>query len=97
MSTLARTHFLSINDWVESELEIEMAFGKAIKLRRVEIDITQEALALKSGLARSFVSGVERGAVKASIRSVWSIAAGLECRPSDLWLVAERFASDDNR
>ena len=73
-------------------MDIEVAFGKAVKLRRVEIDLSQEALSLKSGLARSFVSGIERGTVKASIRSVWKIATSLDCRPSDIWKEAERLA-----
>lgn len=71
-------------------MDIEIAFGKAVKLRRIEIDLSQEALALKSGLARSFVSGIERGAVKASVRSVWRLAAGLDTLPSAIWREAER-------
>ncbi|ARU26084.1 helix-turn-helix domain-containing protein [Cellvibrio sp. PSBB006] len=71
-------------------MDILVCFGKAVKLRRVEVDLTQEALADKAGLARSFVSGIERGATKASIESVWRLANALDCSPSDLWVVAER-------
>jgi transcriptional regulator with XRE-family HTH domain len=56
----------------------------------VELDYSQEELANKADLARSFVSGVERGTAKASIASVWKLAVALECYPSDLWLSAER-------
>ena len=71
-------------------MDIAVAFGKAIKLRRTELDLSQEALADKANLARSFVSGVERGAAKASVGSVWKLSLALECKPSDLWLEAER-------
>lgn len=57
-------------------MDIFVCFGKAVKLRRVEMDLNQEALADKAGLARSFVSGIERGATKASIESVWRLAIG---------------------
>lgn len=69
---------------------ISTAFGRAIKLRRVEIGFSQEELADKAELARSFVSGIERGLAKASTTSVWKIAKALKCNPSDIWLMAER-------
>jgi transcriptional regulator with XRE-family HTH domain len=70
--------------------DILVCFGKAVKMRRVEVDMSQEALADKADLARSFVSGIERGATKASVESVWRLASALGCRPSDLWKTAER-------
>jgi transcriptional regulator with XRE-family HTH domain len=71
-------------------MDILICFGKAVKLRRVEVDLSQEALADKAELARSFLSGIERGTTKASIESVWRLANALDCRPSDLWITAER-------
>lgn len=47
-------------------MDIQKAFGKAIKLRRTELDFSQEELAGEAKLARSFVSGVERGESNAS-------------------------------
>lgn len=58
----------------EEALKVGRTFGRAVKIRRIEIGYTQEELADKAGLARSFVSGIERGAAKASIASVWQIA-----------------------
>lgn len=71
-------------------MEISTAFGRAVRLKRVELDMKQEELAFKAEMARSFLSGIERGTVKASIDSVLKLANALGCRPSDLWLVAER-------
>lgn len=73
-------------------MDIEKAFGRAVKIRRVELDISQEELADKAGMARSFVSGIELGNKAASITSVWRLARALNCTPSDLWLNAERLA-----
>ena len=71
-------------------MDIALAFGRAVKLKRVELDISQESLAYEAYMARSFLSGIERGVAKASIDSVWKLATALNCRPSDLWLEAER-------
>lgn len=71
-------------------LKISMAFGRAIKLRRVELGYNQEELADRADLARSFVSGIERGVAKATVTSVWKLAQALDCNPSDIWVVAER-------
>ncbi|WP_336367645.1 helix-turn-helix domain-containing protein [Marinobacter sp. C2H3] len=69
--------------------DVGQAFGRAIKLRRVEVGLTQEELADRAQLARSFVSGIERGTVKASTETVWKLSQGLTCRPSRIWLLAE--------
>lgn len=74
-------------------VDIQVAFGRAVKLRRTELDFSQEELADASTLARSFVSGVERGESNASTASVWKLAQALKCMPSDLWLAAERIYS----
>ncbi|AKV98782.1 XRE family transcriptional regulator [Marinobacter sp. CP1] len=74
----------------EEAVRVGLAFGRAVKIKRVEIGLTQEDFAEKTGLARSFVSGIERGAAKASTVTVWRLADGLGCLPSQLWQVAER-------
>lgn len=71
-------------------MELASAFGLAVKIKRIEMRLNQDALAFEAGMARSFVSGIERGVAKASIDSVWKLATALNCRPSDLWLEAER-------
>lgn len=71
-------------------MEISVAFGKAVRIRRVEVGISQETLANKAGFARSFLSAIERGAKQPTTGSVWRLAEALNCLPSDLWLTAER-------
>lgn len=75
-------------------MEISIAFGKAVKIRRVEVGISQEALADKAGFARSFLSGIESGTKMPTTMSVWRLAQALDCKPSDLWLTAERLIQD---
>jgi transcriptional regulator with XRE-family HTH domain len=71
-------------------VDILEAFGKAVKLRRVELDMSQEVLAERADCARSFVSSVELGAKAASLTSISRLAQALQCQPSDLMLTAER-------
>ena len=71
-------------------MDIQKAFGMAVRLKRTELSMSQETLALAAGKARSFVSAVERGTTAASLTSMWELANALETKPSDLWRDAER-------
>jgi transcriptional regulator with XRE-family HTH domain len=61
-----------------------VAFGRAVRKRREAKDLTQEALAEKAGLDRTYISDVERGGRNLSISSMVSIAIGLGTTISDL-------------
>lgn len=76
-------------------MDIEVAFGKAVKIRRVELGISQVELAEEGEFARSFLSGIERGTKAATTTTVWRLAQSLKCKPSDLWLTAERLVLDE--
>lgn len=76
-------------------MNIDFALGKAIKLRRTELGLSQEELAHRADISRSFMSGVELGDQSPSARKIWALAQALQCKPSDLWLAAERFAQED--
>lgn len=71
-------------------MDISEAFGRAVKARRAELGVKQDALADKAGMSRPHLSGIERGAHEAGVRVVFNLAQALECLPSDLWLTAER-------
>lgn len=58
--------------------------GKRIKHFREEKHLSQEAFALEVGLARSYVSGVERGIRNLSFKAVARIARALELSISEL-------------
>jgi DNA-binding XRE family transcriptional regulator len=65
------------------------AFGDALREMRREKGISQERLALDSGLDRTYISLVERGAQSPTMRTVVKIAGVLEVKPSDIVLRME--------
>lgn len=78
-------------------MDIAEAFGRAVKARRAELGMTQEDLSDKGEVARSFVSGMERGEKAPTVNTVWKVAKALDCAPSDLWLTAERLMESPAR
>lgn len=52
--------------------------GRLVALKRAELGLTQEALASRVGLHRTYICDVERGARNLSLRTFQSLAAGLE-------------------
>ncbi len=71
--------------------EIVKAFGKAVRQFRTKSGCSQETLADKAKLDRSYMSQIERGIKNATLNSIWTISSALEVRPSDLMLATEQF------
>lgn len=69
---------------------LQVALGRALKARRAELGITQEEVSHRSGLARSYVSGAERGAINLSIGNANRLAEAVELSLSELIARAER-------
>jgi transcriptional regulator with XRE-family HTH domain len=67
-----------------------VAFGSAIRSMRVEQGISQEALALKCGLDRSYFGAVERGQRNVALANILKIANALQTTPAELFTRAER-------
>ena len=65
-------------------MDLKLAFGIVLKKRRKEVNISQEQLALKSGLDRTFVSKLERGLNQPSLETIFAISEYLECSASEL-------------
>jgi CheY-like chemotaxis protein len=59
-------------------VELKTLLGNAIKSTRSALGISQEELALRAGLHRTYVSDVERGARNPSLESIQKLAAALE-------------------
>lgn len=58
--------------------------GKNIRERRRELGMTQEELAAKAGIERSYLSNIEAGKKNFSLGVLDSIASALKIMPSDL-------------
>lgn len=61
-----------------------LAFGQHLAQLRREQGISQEALALESGLARSYLGGVERGQRNLALVNICRLAHALGVPPSEL-------------
>lgn len=72
-------------------MTIEEAFGAVIKRLRRDKNLSQEQLALDSGLNRSFLSKVEGGKQQPSLVTVFSIAQALNIIPSKILQEVELF------
>lgn len=59
-------------------------FGSRVAVLRKERGWSQEKLALESGLARSYLGGVERGQRNIALLNIVRLASALECSPSVL-------------
>lgn len=65
-----------------------MLLGKAVRARRKELGLSQEALADASGIERSHMGKVERGERNVTVLNIIRICDALGCRPSDVFEAA---------
>lgn len=68
------------------------ALGLAIQNRRRELRLSQDELAAKAGLHRTYVSEIERRSRNLSVKILVCIARALEMEPSELMRTAETLA-----
>ena len=61
-----------------------MAFGRAVRQRRLALGHSQEKLGELAGLHRTYVADVERGARNLSLVSIVRIARALSMSPAEL-------------
>ncbi len=64
---------------------LKSRFGTAIRIHRVALQISQEELADRSGLHRTYISDVERGARNPSLESIERLARALKVSVSALF------------
>lgn len=60
-------------------------FGRAVQARRVEVGLTQEELAARAGINRTYLGDVERGARNVALRNLQRIAAALDISVASLF------------
>lgn len=64
---------------------IEKRFGDRIRELRKEKQLSQEELAFKAGVHRTYLGSIERGERNPSLRNISAIAAALGISLSDLF------------
>jgi CheY-like chemotaxis protein/DNA-binding XRE family transcriptional regulator len=74
--------------------DVKKHFGAAVRLRRAHLGISQEELAGRAGLHRTYISDVERGARNVSLESIHRLANALGIPMSVLFARLEELSSD---
>ncbi|MGX8236799.1 helix-turn-helix domain-containing protein [Exiguobacterium undae] len=69
---------------MENTTNLTMQFGNRLKNVRKEVGISQEELAFKSSLDRTYISSVERGKRNISLFNICILAKALEVKPNFL-------------
>lgn len=59
-------------------------FGQTVRTKRNALKLTQEALAERSSLHRTYIADIERGTRNVSLLNVAKLAHGLSCHMADL-------------
>jgi transcriptional regulator with XRE-family HTH domain len=72
----------------------QRALGLAVKARREELAVSQEGLALRSGLHQRWISNVETGKRNPSYASLRRLASALDLTASELIARAEQAESN---
>lgn len=70
------------------------ALGRAVRLLRQSRRLAQDDLAVRTGLHRTYLGGIERGERNPTWKTLATIAAGLEVSMSQLVEHAERETVD---
>lgn len=65
-------------------LDVAVRFGDRMRIRRLELGLSQERLAEIVGLHMTYVSSVERGERNVSLLNIARLADALDCDPADL-------------
>ena len=66
------------------------ALGETIRDIRKERGLSQEVLSGLAGIARTHLTMIENGTMKANIDTVCKIAQALDLRPSELFALVEK-------
>lgn len=70
---------------MKEKSNLTVQFGEAVRTARVAAKLSQEELADRSGLDRSYVGGVERGERNPTLEVIAKVAAGLGVDLADLF------------
>lgn len=78
------------NKAVATETELLSQLGEVVRKRRLALDLSQEELAARAGVHRTYLSDIERGARNITITVLTRLAEALEVRVSRLFRLTEQ-------
>ena len=84
---LSLTHIVATD--LQPGIELRSRFAAAVRQRRHDLGITQEELAWRAGLHRTYLANVESGTRNLSLHSISKLARGLELSLSALFTLVE--------
>lgn len=67
------------------QADIRAAFGEHVRSKRIQLGLSQEELADKAGLDRTYVGGIERGRRNVSLLNIKKLADALGIAVGDLF------------
>ena len=73
----------------KSKPDIRERFGHAVRARREHLGLTQEVLADRVGIHRTYLSDVERGTRNVSLLNIELLAAALRLSIAELFEMVE--------
>lgn len=82
------------NKAVHSENELLSQLGEVVRKRRLALDLSQEELAARAGVHRTYLSDIERGARNITIAVLTRLAQALGVRVSRLFRLTEQQSSE---
>ncbi len=68
----------------DGRIEVMRRFGKRVRALRDELGISQEELADRADLDRTYIGGIERGERNVSLVNISRVAKALGVMPRDL-------------
>ena len=74
----------------KARADIRERFGFAVKARREALGLTQEDLADKARIHRTYLSDVERGTRNLSLVNIERLAGALQMKLSELFVATEQ-------
>ncbi len=69
---------------VDQNAAVQLILGRRIRDRRKVLDLSQEEMASRCGLHRTYYGSVERGERNVALQNIVRIADALEIDPSEL-------------
>lgn len=82
------------NRAVRAEKELIGQLGEVVRKRRLALNLSQEELAARAGVHRTYLSDIERGARNITITVLTRLADALDVRVSRLFRLTEQHAEE---